>query len=620
MGDGGPAMVTDGTHPAVVTDGGPVAAVVPAGPDRRVAAAVAGGVALLLVADLPGVSSGVWAPKMAVLLVLGAAGLPLLVARAAGADRPDRRPSTRPAARAALVFVAVAALATAASPAAVSAVVGLYGQGTGLVFVVALAGMWALGTAVDAPGRPLVEVAVVVGAAVNALVAVAQEVVGLGAAVPADAALPTGLLGNPAFLGAVCAAALALLAARFAARPWAWAAPVVLLGVAVGASGERLSALSVVGIAALELAVAGAGGRPGGSPARRLARWSGAGGTAVGRAAAFGSVSVVAVVAGSFLPSLSGHASAGVLGRAAHTSVHNTVTGRVDAWRAALVALGHRPLLGFGPGQFRDAIAGAMTLHQYRSVPLDVFVGAHDLVVEYATTTGLLGVAALVAWLVLAVRRRRGRLVVAAVVLLACALAQPQEVAATPLLFLLLGAARTRPGAGAPVAAAPGRGPVGRAPASDRRPGRPLRVATGVSMVVAAGAGLALVTGDAAYGTAVRLTARGDHGAAIAAARRADRLLFPWPDPQTLVAANLLAEGRAAPAAVAALAAADRDPTDAELWDAVAAARMAAGDLAGAGSAARRAVGLARWDTAARGDLALIADRRGRRPPGPRTP
>ena len=549
---------------------------------------VALGAFLLLVADLPRWSSGVWAPKMAVLLVVGAAGVPLLVARAAGRDRWPDRLLTRPAALAALAFVAVAAASTAVSPAGIAAVVGLYGQGTGLVFVACLAGVWALGTAVHAEhtwggrsGRAWVELAVVAGAVANAAVGLGQEVAGLGGLIPGDKSFATGLVGNPAYLGAVCAAGLALVGGRVAAHPWRWSGPVVLLGLAVGASGERLSALTALAIGALEIAAVV--GR----------RRSGDRGPALLPPVRFAGTVLVSVVVGSLLPSLRSHGSAGVLGRAAHTTVANTVTGRVDAWRAGLAVLGHRPLLGFGPGQFRDAIATTLSPHQARSVDLSVFVGAHDLVVEYATTTGLLGLAALVAWLVLAVRRRRGRSVIAAGALLLCALAQPMEVAATPLLFLLLGAARAAP---VPDEA----GARAKQPLAAPPPGRWFRLATGGCMVLAAAAGVGLIAGDVSSARAERALAAHHPLQAAAAARAADGELFAWPDPEELSARADVEAGHHLAALQADDVARSRDPADPALWLASARAALAAGQPAVARADARRALRLEPSDAGAR--------------------
>ena len=558
----------------------------------------AAGVLLLLVADLPRWSSGVWAPKMAVLLVMGAAGLPLLVARAAGRDRWPDRLATRPAALAAVAFVVVAAASAAASPAGIAAAVGLYGQGTGLVFVACLAGMWALGTATHGDavwagrsGRAWVELAVVAGAVVNAAVGIGQEVFHLTGLVPGDKSFATGLLGNPAYLGAACAAGLALLGGRATAQPWRWLGPVVLLGLAIGASGERLSALSALAIAVLEVGCAAAG--------RRRHRDAS---PVLGRAAGFGTAIVFSVVVGSLLPAMRTHGSAGVLGRAAHSTVANTVTGRVDAWRAGLAALGHRPLLGSGPGQFRDAIAATLTPHQARSVDLSIFVGAHDLVVEYATTTGVLGLVAVVAWLVLAARRRRGRLVIAAGALLLCALSQPMEAATTPLLFLLLGAARLAPAPVADAAAVERRGP-----ARLRSPGRWLVVVTAAAAAVAVVAGGALVVGDHSYARAEHALASHRPVQAAAAARAADGALFAWPEPASLLARADAAAGHRQAALRADDVARSRDPADPALWVACAEAALSAGRPGVARTDVRQALRLEPTDGAAAMLLAGLA-------------
>ncbi|MDP9073340.1 MAG: hypothetical protein M3N98_04030, partial [Actinomycetota bacterium] len=65
---------------------------------------------------------------------------------------------------------------------------------------------------------------------------------------------------------------------------------------------------------------------------------------------------------------------------------------------------------------------------------------AHNIFVEYLTTTGLLGLGALVVWLVAATRSARGWLLVAALGVFAIHLFEPQSVVTTPLAFLALGA------------------------------------------------------------------------------------------------------------------------------------------------------------------------------------
>ena len=100
------------------------------------------------------------------------------------------------------------------------------------------------------------------------------------------------------------------------------------------------------------------------------------------------------------------------------------------------------PLLGTGPGQFRAATSRLRTVAIARAeTPDRLYVDAHNLVVEFATTTGLLGLAALLAWLLLASRRASGPLLGFALAVLAAHLLEPQSVRTTPMALLALGAA-----------------------------------------------------------------------------------------------------------------------------------------------------------------------------------
>ncbi len=603
----------------VSADGGPKDKRTPS----RSALCVAIGTFVLIVADVPGLSYTVWAPKMAALLVLGAAGLPVLVLRA----RSGRRSPTGPPAIAALVFVGIASIATAMSPAVLSAVVGLYDQGTGLVFVVALAGVWALGTTLsDDAGRSLLEQVVVAAAVVNAVVAVLQTTVGLASTVPIEGSHATGLLGNSVFFGAVCVAALAVLGGRFVDDPRRWTVPLVLVAAGIGASAQRLPALLMLGILIAEIAVAAYRSRYDGVPAKAALR------------AWFCGVTGVSWLVGSILWSLAHGKSlvgaftsgggAGAIGYNAQSTAQTTFGDRFGIWRVAATAVGHRPFFGYGPGQFRDATSGRLSLALARSLGATLFGDAHNLFVEYATTTGLLGLVALCAWLALAARNRRGRLLLMAVVLLLTGLAEPQNVVTTPLLFVALGAAALggrRSGTDRrPLATVLGV-PAGDSSGAEAplRPGVPGgkagRSAVVGCAVVAALAGLALVVGDLQYNQASKLSAVGSQSAAIRTAASADRELFPWPLAPSLMAnAELIRNFGITPAAGAVAAtyaqqAIRRDPTDADLWARLATIQFDAGMLAGARQSALTGLRLRPLDTSLLNTLGFVARRQGNR-------
>jgi O-antigen ligase/polysaccharide polymerase Wzy-like membrane protein len=178
---------------------------------------------------------------------------------------------------------------------------------------------------------------------------------------------------------------------------------------------------------------------------------------------------------------------------------------RLESWASARHAIAERPLLGHGPGRYRGATGEFRTLRLARDEGPDrLYADAHNLVVEYGVTTGLPGVALLLAFLALAIRRAGWRMPLAgfALLVLAMHLVEPQNVGLTPLALLALGAA-------APLAAAP-------------RPAVPIGVRG-----VAVGAAVVLA-GTVLLGTYHLEQARLDFR--LADADDARRLLPPWPE------------------------------------------------------------------------------------------
>ena len=132
-----------------------------------------------------------------------------------------------------------------------------------------------------------------------------------------------------------------------------------------------------------------------------------------------------------------------------------------------------------------------------------LFVDAHNIFVEYATTTGILGVIAFAVWLAMAGRRARGPFLGFALLVLAMHLVEPQSVTTTPLAFLALGV-------GGRVAVAP--------------LARAAKAATAVLVLAALGSAGRLLYGDFELRQA-------NLDASTSAARKAVGALPPWPDP-----------------------------------------------------------------------------------------
>lgn len=492
---------------------------------------------------------------MVVVLVMGAGGLvPLLAA--------TRRRDV--AAIALSAWVTWAVLATIASNDPVTATVGVYNWGTGLLFVVCMAATWALAIAAEEAARRAMTLAVLGGALVNA-VAAAVQVTGIMSVFPfeTDGGRAAGFLGNPVHLGAVCIAALILLALE--ERPIAAHAVAALaLGVGIQASGSRLAlALGMVALGALLL--------------RR--RWIGA---ALVTLALLGGVVIVAL-----LPAASAPGSAVSSSRLTEASGEG-LTARFGTWRSALDPIVDAPLLGAGPGRFRASTLPVRSIEVARAEgPERAYVDAHNLVVEYAVTTGPVGSALLVGALVAGLWRGRGPWRCAGAALIASHLFSPQSVAVTPVLFLALGLAQPRP--------------VGRPP--PRSIGQ--RATSTALVVVAASAGATLVVGDFHLRQA-RLDVTVDD------AMRAERLLPPWPQTaRTLATAHAflaLSSPDGSPAAAESRRwleeAARRSPDDPSRWSDLGDEHLANGEGERAAKEYERALQSSRYSTRALNGLA----------------
>ena len=457
----------------------------------------AGAVAFLLpVVFSPSVQATFWTPAAALCLVVAGVGLPRLVAlvraRSAGAW---------PAAAAALAFLLAGFVSALLAADVRLAFLGHYYWGTGWLFTAALVGGWALGRSLDGRGRRIVESAILAAALVNAVVAVLEAVVDLEAFhLGRYGGRSPGLLGNPVHLGAFAAAAMTLVAARLAERPrrWTVAAAVVILAAGVQTSGSRFGLVVLLGVVVWVFVAY---------------RWR------VG--AVFAALAIAGLAVGTGAASGIDGGSALASGRIAATA-GNGVTPRVETWKDGAEALRDRPLLGHGPGQFRAATSPLRGVEVARhEAPDRLFVDAHNLVVEYGVTTGVVGLAALLAMLAFGLRGAAGPLLAFAIAELANHLVEPQAVRTTPVAFLALGAAAA--------------GAVG-APVISRGLRRAVAVATTVLVAVAVAAGAWLLVGDFHLEQA-----RLDFGRYHA---RVAHEMLPWPEAAEVRSRVFLFEGR----------------------------------------------------------------------------
>lgn len=430
---------------------------------------------LLPVVFSPSVHATFWTPAAALCLVVAGVGLPLAL-RLARLER---------AALAAVAFAATACLSALVSGAGQLAWTGLHNWGTGALFVLALVGAWAVGRHAAGDGASVVEQALLMAVLVNAVVAILETGLDLS---PFKLGLyggrAPGLFGNPIHLGTFAGGGLALLAPRFGRSAPAWSAAVVAVAASVQVSGSRFALVVAVGVVAWAVWTL---------RARRAA------------AVAFVALVLAGFVAAQLLGSLQGGVS--VTERVA-AAAGNGITPRVETWKGGFEAWTEKPLLGWGPGRFAAAASPHRTVALVRAeAPDKLFVDAHNIVVEYLTTTGAVGVAALAAWMVLASRRARGPLFVFALALLANHLVEPQSVRTTPVAFLALGAA---------------------APAARRAGTRAATIAIAAGAAAATAAAAVLLVGDFHL-------EQGRLDFDLAHARAADRLLPSWPESATLL-------------------------------------------------------------------------------------
>lgn len=536
-------------------------------------------VLLPLVAS-PVLGSVTFTPKFALLLLAGGAGaLPLLrLAR--------RRTPVALAARLAVAFLAIGLASALSSEAPLIGLFGLYLWGTGWLFWLGCAGMFAIGASLDARGRALVSNGLLIGAVLSAAYAPIQILLarhgvaprGLG---PYSAGQADSFLGNPIHLEALLAGGLALLVGRAARASWWYVGAAALLGFAAELTSERFF------IAALALLCA-------------AALW---------RHRVRGLRFVVPTVGGYVLALLSGLSS--LPSRVTSGTQETTVGLRLHIWITAAVALLHRPLLGWGPGETEYGLNRYMTPAFARALgPGRAATDAHDVLVEVAVTTGILGFAAFAGWLAAAGWRGSGPALGFAAMVLFVELVEPMNVAVTSLAFLGLGVAA---GEGAE-RRAPAERVGAPLPARSSAFGRLLRpgALVGAALVLAAAvlAGV-VVAGDAAYYSAVRPYR-------LTVARLASNLLFMWPQPEAEVAQihqylSVAEPGASrrqlALAARADLRAARRDPGEPVGWAAVGVLDLDLGEDRAAATAFARAVRADPWSESGLAGLAVVAVR-----------
>jgi O-antigen ligase len=416
----------------------------------------------LPVAVSPAVFTTSWTPKVAVALVVLVPGLVALVVRMTRGERTV----WWGAAYLAWSFVA---LLLSASP--VLSLVGPYQIGNGWLFSCLVVGMWAIGRELTSAEAPQIATALRWAVVANGAAAwLATTGYRVPALIDTYDGRSYGLVGNPVQLGGLMAAAVVLTGDRAIGRRW-WLLGVALASGAVQLSGSRQGLLLLIaGVAYL------------------VWRYR--------RRAVFVVLACVAGIAlATPLVSASGIARLGVTEQSGDSA-------RLNTWRVGLASVVDHPVFGSGPGLFEDATT------PYRrpsgsSCGLGRFVDAHNLFVQQAVTTGLIGLALFGLFLFGVLRRARSALGVFGLLLAATTLLQPSFVGMTPVAFLAMGASA-----------------VG---ATTRPWRRPARVVATVGAVVGLVVGVMFVRADTEYKVADELDTD-----AAAALVRADRWMPPW--------------------------------------------------------------------------------------------
>jgi O-antigen ligase len=374
----------------------------------------------------PDVGSFTFTPKLAVLLLVLAVGLPNLI-QLAGVS-PHAK-----AARAGIAFLLVGLASSLLSRSITVGIFGLYTWGTGWLFWCGAFAAWAIGVRLTAPGRRLLIAALLTGTALDALVAVAQVVIRPGNLAIAlyQGTQADGLMGNPTNLESLLLGTLAISgvllcqSARERSHRVGLLVLTALLSVALELTGERLA----IALLALLLAFA------------------------MIRFRSIGAILFVLVSSASYGAA---YLASSTLLRSRLTALTVVTSNpRVTMWHVAARFLLHHPLLGSGPGEFESAITSFESLSLARRLAVGTFfTDGHDLFIQVGVTTGLVGLGCFVTFVVFASRRVAGPLLGFALLALAVELLEPLNIAVTPLALLALGAAGTaatseaRPGLG----------------------------------------------------------------------------------------------------------------------------------------------------------------------------
>lgn len=329
-------------------------------------------------------------------------GLPKLLTAAAvvavgwaawAAQRRPAWPRFGPVERAVAAYVGVVALSTATSIGRVDSLFGSYERYGGLLPLLVYVAFGALFT-VAFRGRPdrlaRIPVAVTVAAAAVGAYVLLQtagvDFLDWQEASGADVRYQAGSMGNSDFAGGLLGIALpfaVVTAVRARGRAWQWTAVVasaVVVGGLVATRSRGGVAAAVVGLGVLAFL-----------ERRRVPR-------RVGWVAALAVLAVVAVVALRPAP----------VERSGFLRTESFEV-RAREWAGAVEVFLERPVLGTGPDTFEFAFPRHRSREDGAELGLQIADKPHSILLEKASDTGVLGLAAYLAVLVAAVRVARRR-------------------------------------------------------------------------------------------------------------------------------------------------------------------------------------------------------------------
>ena len=469
--------------------------------------------------------------------------------------QPDR---IRLAACLAVGFALWVLLATVLSPQPAVALFGLRTRATGALLGLSLVAAWAIGVSSGRDAAKAIESVLLGVVGLNAIVALVQGTSGVGTVF----GRAQGLFGNPVFLAGLLSGGLWLVVHRLRDdQRWGWAVLLVVAATQTTGSRFALFLLPVVVVASFYV----------------LTR----------RRTVLLILAIVAGVAlGGALAAFGGAASA--TARAGQGIAAGGLSQRLEIWSWSIQAITDRPIQGAGPGQVQAATERYKTLDFAREEPEGTFDDSHNLIVEYAVTTGVPGAALLIAFTVVALLLAGWRSPLAGFAILALALhgVEPAHPELTPLLFLALGAV-----AGGPA---------------------PLRIGVPRALRPALVTVAAVVGGTIAVGSAYVLSSPRSPSSAYANARIARRLLPMWSVAYLRTAQIDVGHNKFEGAAHWLSVAAEREPYEALLWTRLATAEVQDGALADAEAHYRRALEDNRYSVVALNLMVELLVRTGR--------